>query len=190
MNLEQILEDLDLLVPNSLSDEKKVSIVNQLQKQIYREFKFPKRYEEQTVSGQVLYPLPVDCKPDQIHKVVVNDTLLEFDRDNFDKLKYLWQIEDNQLKLSDEPKKPTTLEIYYNSSPNELTVDDMLVEPDFPSDHHQVLVYGCAVQTAKREQQYDIANILQQDFALAFNMAKEQLRKPRKRRTTMTRAWI
>lgn len=75
MNLQAILDQVDLFIPNSLTTGQKVTLLNEIQKQLYRSIEFPNATERiYTVKDVAFYDLPTDCPPDRIQHVVLVDS--------------------------------------------------------------------------------------------------------------------
>lgn len=69
MNVQEILEDADLLAPNSFPVSRKVGWVNQVQKQLYREIPAPFKSAPQDIQeGQLTY---VPRFPIEYHELFV-----------------------------------------------------------------------------------------------------------------------
>jgi hypothetical protein len=75
LTISHILDDVDnIWIPNSLTSTQKVQMLNQIEKQLFRETDFPNAVERTYLTADVaLYNLPADCPADRIRHVVYSD---------------------------------------------------------------------------------------------------------------------
>jgi hypothetical protein len=81
LTIQQILDEVDnIWVPNSLTSTQKVQMLNQIEKQLYREIDFPNAAERTYLTASVaLYDLPADCPADRLRHLVYSDGTDEFE---------------------------------------------------------------------------------------------------------------
>lgn len=175
MQLYDILQDVDLYVENAIPEENKIRWLNQVQRQLFREYPLPDQTADiPLVPGTATYDLPADCPEDRIRTVTINGNEIVYApfREN-PKYGTYWTAKEGKITIGPTPtQNDKTLEIYYLPRPAELTSDNLSAIPDFPEDYHEVLSLGCAARVARAEGQYDAANALEkQSQALAFEAA-------------------
>lgn len=192
MKLSEILEQVDIMVPNSLSLPLKISWINQIQSEFYRDYPIPDAtHAFETIPGTQVYPLPEDCAENRITSVVIDDRIYPYAAGDLPstQIRY-WTIVAEQMMIYPEPKKTMSGFIYYRPRPPQLTEDDLDEEPLFPSDFQEMLVLGCAARVAKTmPETKDAARVYSNDFTELAKKAKRSLSKPKQRSVTVTRRW-
>lgn len=189
MTLEEILEEVDLRIPNSIPEEMKIRWINAVIKQHYKDFPLPiKEYRVSAVPGESLYDLPVDCPEDRIEKVYVDEFEYTYDPYNVEAVYNKWKFEDKKVRISPTPSNTDEIVLLYKPRPAELTIADMQNSPALSEDYHELLVVGCAVRVAKTSNQYDLAQLLQAEFNTLLYGAV--LSGPKRKSVVVKRAWI
>lgn len=176
MLLEEILEDIDLIVPNSLDVGKKIRWINQVMNQVFRDYPVPvKRAIIPVIHGQDTYDLPADCVEQRIDELLLNDERINY------------RIIDGKIQLDVKPDGHNlSIDMLYRPRPVPITEADMEKEPDFPSDYHELLILGCAHKVAMRQQNYDAANVLQAQFEVLRQEADTKLTKKKRKSLLVT----
>lgn len=170
LTLRQIVDMADKRVPNTETDDTKVTYLNQLQLQLFRKFKFPEEMEKiQTVKNQALYTLPSYIEPSRIVSIVVTDfdgsnpTLYTY-KSNMDELTgnkyYFVRTESsNMIRIYETPDITGDLiMINYQQSANTLSSSDMTISPKFSKDYHMLFVYGLCRELAEINNDVTLAN--------------------------------
>lgn len=153
MIVAEIIESVDIQVPNSIPVKEKIKWINQIHNQLYRDYPFPDTIMTfNTLIGQQFYPLPSNCVEGRIISLIIDGIEVEYvpaaseptnDTDVY------WSIVDNAIFLNSKPTKVSICYLNYRKSPQQLTVTDMAVEPDLPLDFHELYVLGCCVRVAR-----------------------------------------
>jgi hypothetical protein len=190
MQLKEILSDVNLLVPNSINDQSKVRWLNQVQRQMYRDYAFPITSQHfETEPGRSLYLLPDNCDRDRIINVVVGDREYTYKSVDQDAGSYCYTIIEDQLWLYPTPSTWTDAYLNFKPRPRDLRVDMQDAKPDFPEDFHELLVLGVALRVARASQNPQLTRELQGDFDALEIQAKRKLRSHRQRRVNISRGW-
>lgn len=71
MNLGEMLNYIDAVLPNTVSTEIKVKFINDEQKKIFKYMNEVDMYEVITIAGQPIYSIPSDCEVELIDQVLV-----------------------------------------------------------------------------------------------------------------------
>ena len=188
MTLEEILQDVDLLVPNSIALDVKVRWMNQVQNQLFRDYDIAKAHHMfNLVIGEEFYPLPEDCSEDMIRAVVIEGNTYTF-ADPLDEIKdETYFTYSGLLTIVPSPVKAGIGMLYYLRRPKEINEYVLDREPDFPSDYHEILSYGCAIRVARAEQNYSQLPILETEFARLRHEADVNLTGVKQKTVTITR---
>jgi hypothetical protein len=165
--LKEILSEVDLLVPNSVNKENKITFINQIQNELFREI-HPKTnsYLFRTVPGTEIYKLPDDCSGDNLLEVYVNGN--EYQEKGKDDQNHgnLYSIVNDSILIQPTPDAYYESYFYYYARPSQLTIDNLNVSPDIPSDFHELLTIGCAKKTAFIMKDYDAYKVLGDQYTI------------------------
>lgn len=190
MKLKDILTEVDLLVDNALSLEQKIGFINQIQRQLYRDYPLPAvTYLFYTIRDQTLYDLPEDCKEDRIIALFVDSQEYEYKtQTDFNHYKS-FTVLNGMLFIQPTPKLSAEAYLNYYASPTDLTITDMENEPKFPDDYHEILVLGCAKKVALIAKEYKVAEQLEIRYQTLAREADVKLSQPKLRRVRVMRGW-
>lgn len=193
MKLVEIVETVDMLVPNSIPLSTKVGWINQIQNQLFRDYPLPETvYSFVVKPGQQFYTLPDDCPTDRITELVVNgqkypfmprmDTELEADR--------FCTFVSGTLMVYPNPAEQLLGFLYYKPRPAQMTPEMMDAEPTFPRDFHELLVFGTASRVAKSDKDRLLqAQVFDNDYRILAEKADLVLRSGKPNRVIVTRGW-
>lgn len=193
MKLSEILEQVDTMVPNSLTASTKISWINHVQNQLFRDYPLPEKVHFFTVVvGRSLYPLPDDCPEDRIRELVVDKINYPFmvigPEESLDRF---CTIADGNLLIYPIPEHQSTGVLFYKARPIQLTEADMEVVTNFPIDFQELLVLGCAYRVAKATPEHsNLVSVLDQDYRLLAEKADLVLRQKMPRQVTLHRSWM
>jgi hypothetical protein len=162
--LKEILAEVDLLVTNSVTVQNKITFINQMQNEIFKEV-HPKQnsYLFYTMNGVDMYDLPDDCG--ELLELYINGK--EYHKRGKDDRNYgdIYTLVNGAVLINPIPDGEYESYFYYHASPTQLTIDNMNVTPDLPSDFHEVLTLGCARKVALIMKDYDSAKILGDQYS-------------------------
>lgn len=74
MNLNEMLNYINTVLPNTVSTEIKVKYINDEQRKIYKYMSELDMYETISIANQPIYTLPDDCEIESISQVLVSNT--------------------------------------------------------------------------------------------------------------------
>lgn len=174
MTLKEILDRADQYA-NALSTKQKVSIVNELQKKLFRTiYRIKTATSYDLVEGQFLYPL--DFHPSKIISVVVDGKRYDYEDINKEESipPYLYTYEDS-FGLYPTPEKTVKggLIFFHYKEPAELTAENLSAIPDFDPDFHMLLMYGLQVEMAEINEDVAMVN----NFTAKYNGLLEEFKK-------------
>lgn len=172
MKLKEILEDVNILIHNSIEDSIKIRWINELQKQIYREIPMPDSvYPFVTKPNQQFYELPDDCEGDQISSVIIGGKdYRKVDSIDRNPPCYFWTMYAGSFMIS-PPQEESSAIVTYKPTPVDFTVEDLDKCPILPADYHQLFVDGCAIRIAKSQGDFSIADRYVESFERLKNKA-------------------
>lgn len=188
MLLKEILSEIDLLVPNSVPMASKISFINQIQSELFRDFRLKTgSFFFYTVPGTELYDLP--CQPDNLLEVYIDGKEYhQKDKDHHNHGR-LFMIAGGKLLIQPTPTTKEAAYLYYYAAPTNLTAADMDKSPDLATDYHEILTLGAARKVAFIMKQYDIYKVLDDQYT---RMVQQGIIKmaPRQQKVRVTRGWI
>lgn len=193
MKLSEIVETVDMLIPNSIPLSTKIQWINQLQNQFFRDYPLPETVHPFAVkANQQFYVLPDDCPQDRITEVVVNDRHYPYIPrvDSETDVERFCTFVSGTLMIYPNPTEQTLGFLYYKPRPVQMTVETMDAEPTFPLDFHELLVFGCASRVAKANPNtLTQANVFDADYRILAEKADLVLRGAKPNRVAITRGW-
>lgn len=178
------------MINNSINDEKKVRWLNETQRQLYRDFGFPDTsFAFMQQPGVEIYPIPDNCSRERIVSVSVANMEYEYVSMTEDVRHRCWTLIDNNIWFYPLPDQEKQVYIVYKPMPHDMRLDMQDEEPEFPTDFHEILVYGIAYRVARAMQQHDLSEKWQSQMYLLHEEAKKKLRPNNRKNVVMTRAW-
>ena len=191
MNVQEMLSMVDAMVPNDLAPSLKITWMNQVKNQLYRDYPFPEAvYPFVVTPGTRTYPLPSDCPDSGIKKTVIDGKTYEYISSDADvDFPQFCTILLGALVIEPVPSNQTMGFIHYKARPVQLTPEDVTIEPNFPSDFHELLVLGCAVRVAQSEEKLQLAGVFSDDFLRLADKADRVLTKTKPKTVNMVRGW-
>jgi hypothetical protein len=186
MTLQEILDDVDGRVANAVATSQKVKWINQIQRQLFREYPLPEAVDKfSTVSGVQFYPMPDKCVEGRITHLTVNGVEYLYQAHFEEAKSKFWTIVAGQIMLYPIPDGAYDVLVYYKPRHNELSETRLTEIPNFPEDYHELLVLGCAKRVAQVQRDVDLANNFEADFRELSAKADKEFRKQSPRRITM-----
>jgi hypothetical protein len=188
LTVEKIL-NYSRIPPNTISAAEKVRWLNQVQRQLFRDYPLPESvYRFDTVAGVAIYPLPDDCPEDRITKITVGGYYYPFQAYSEEAGSYFWTIVAGQLMIYPTPETSgTEILIYCAPRPNELSESNLNAVPNFPEDYHELLVYGLAKRIAQARQDVALVNNFEADYQELAREANKEFKKQRPKQVLVLR---
>lgn len=188
MTLQEIITMADSEYANGLDNVYKCNILDQLQRRLFRMFKFPLAIERiDTVMGVGLYTLP-----EYIHIARIKNPIVIVSSDGAAENKYyrknwdeeltgkcfaaLERVDDSILLIYPTPSVSGNLiNIFFEDGPNTLTSNDMTVVPRFFPDYHEIFVAYLKNRLAQSRKDYVMANNYYSDYEEMLQEATDHI---------------
>jgi len=161
VTLQEILDMISLKYPHSYTNAQVVSIINDVQKRIFRTL-----YKPQTATTYDLIAdnpfYPIDYSPENIIDVVVNGREYPYQNIKYDAQPYYYYItEDNCIGIYPTPEEDVTsgLTVFHYMEPTELSASNTSAAPDLDSAWHMLLVYAACKELAEYDRDGEAVNI-------------------------------
>lgn len=193
MLVSELLELVDVMIPNSINIPIKLAWMNQIQNQFFRDYPLADAIGIIDIKvNREFYALPEDCPEDRIEKLVLGDDELpyiplpeESDRGSTP----FWTITVGTILIYPPPKEIGTAYLFYKPRPIKLTAASLDTSSTFPPDFQEMLIFGCASRIAKANGQLQLANVFDSDFLRLADLADRNLTKKRQNTTSVVRGW-
>jgi hypothetical protein len=189
MNVQQIFDEVALLINHDITPSQQVNKLNQISRQLFREFPLPDKIYKFTMTNIPYYDVPADCAEDRVRVVIINGV-------EYPKLTPEIQHVSGAFctiflgKLYINPNvEGQDAYLYYGPRHMELIPSKLSDIPTFPEDYHEILVYGLAQWVASIERDIDLANNFQTEYDNIFKKAQKGLRKMGLKTVKITTIW-
>lgn len=192
MTLEEILRNVDILVPNSLPTDIKIQWINQINRQLFRDYPLPEAfYLFQAQNGVQLYELPPDCPEDRIKKVTIGERDFDYHPiTSDDSPERFWTIVSGRLLIHPAPKTEETGMVYYKQRPIDLTINDIDKEVGFNQDYQNLMVFGCCELVAlSNPDTFQLSSTYAAKFADLAEKANRDITKFRSKNVRVVNRW-
>lgn len=192
MLLQQIIDEIDINVPNSLPLGIKIGYVNRIIEEYYRDYPTPDAiYPFITVVDQEFYALPSNCPEDRVTVIVVDEIKYKYKDLRQPECDFSWSIMAEQVQLIPTPSQALDGYIYYRPRPDGMTEDDLDVVPGFAYDYQEMLVFGGSKRAAMalKTPDYQKAAYYSAEFDKVAEKADRMIKKPSQKTVARYRRW-
>jgi hypothetical protein len=204
MDIFDVVLLADINVPNNLSLEIKLMYMNEINKQLYREFPNIDQVSLFTTQPDVsTYAFPANINPiDGAHAVRIGDqpytlcTQEEMDSSRRGRLYTITNLTPtaSTITLKPTPTEELTVFIYYRKQVEDVSAGggiDFGEEPTFPRDFHEALVFGISKRLAMTlsPPNLDLAAYYGNEMDRLVEFARKSLQKNYKNRVVVNRRW-
>ena len=176
--LQNIIEEVDSLVPNPFDNNKKIMWLNAINKEFFEFVKIPAVITLFTEAGRSVYPVPPDLHSRNVDQVQVGGAF-------YRNARYEDVNPEHNQWLADEKKKEIQLipppyvhglriAIRYAASwKSTFTTSGLTSSPDAPEEYHDAYVYGLCERVAKAMNDVTMANNYGSDYREAILSAQQ-----------------
>lgn len=191
MDVQEIFDEVLLLIDHDITPEQQINKLNQLSRQLFREYPVPDKIYKFTMddTSYGYYAVPADCAEDRIRVVIVNGTEYEKVSPEIQSVggPFCMVFLENLFVSPNVPDQDAYL--YYGPRHVTLTVDDLDAVPSFPEDYHEILVYELAKWIAGIQRDVDMVNNFQSECDSLEVKARKGLKKMGLKRVKETTKW-
>jgi hypothetical protein len=179
LTIEQIFAEVDTLVPNFFDAAKKVTWINEINKEFFEVVKIPLVHQFVTEGGISSYDLPSTARSNNVIRVQVGSTL-------YNSMQYedvrpghnFWVVDDATQKMQLNPKPSLTGQVgvvnYHKiSTKTFLTSTISADKPDAPEEYHWSYVLGLCERVAKAMNDVTLANNFGNDYRSQLSLAQQ-----------------
>lgn len=179
LTIQQIINEVDTLVPNPFDNAKKITWINELNHEFFEVVKIPIVHEFQTVSGTSSYDLPADVRSNRISRVQMDATLYKSMQYEDTKPGHnYWSFNDLTKKINLFPKPLITGKtgiVKYQKISNSTYLSATITSqtPDAPEEYHWTYVLGLCERVAKAMNDVSLANNYGNDYKNLLEVAQQ-----------------
>lgn len=143
--VKQVLDDIQIRLPHTYTQESLFLWINETMKKIYKDLAIQESYSFTTTANKELYVLPEDCSIDMINSVTISTKARNQDNlyawGNFEDLRSYMPNEkmtipgyydgrEGAIGIYPTPKDVRKIDIYYMKKPKMITNEDDYIELD------------------------------------------------------------
>lgn len=171
--IQQITTEVDTLVPNSFDQAKKITWLNEINREFFEVVKIPITFQKVFGPGENS-TLPLDLRGRNILHIRIGSVIyLSLQYENVNPGHNFWIFDDGTKNLTLEPMPliPQLGHItYYKTSTKTLIATD---SPDAPEEYHWAYVLGLAEKVAKAMNDVVLANNYGNDYRGQLSIAQQ-----------------
>ena len=177
MNLQQIIAEADLLVPNEVQVADKVLYLNSANQDFFNVVKIPKITFFNCVESQQDYSLPNDVRAKNIDLVMVGMfQYFNLERDLVTPAQNAYSFDDSTSKISIHPAPYADLQgvvRYRRVATTIFSASDLNKVPDAPEEYHWTFVSALASFIANTQDDVVKASNYENQYKAAWNVAAQ-----------------
>lgn len=204
--LQQLIDDVDMRLPNTFTTSQKASFMNDAIQEIWRYMASTELYEFDTIAGQALYAMASDMRIDMIKSVLVSNSTVIDGTEGYEKYWYAGPDDEmsgnsyydalGNLGIYPVPSTATgggyNVKVFYEPSPVALSTNTLTTVPSINVEYQDILKFRCMKVIAQSGNNPDVelANNYQreEDAIMKKIMMDYNKRKARKPRDTYRRS--
>jgi hypothetical protein len=176
VNLQVIIDEADIRVPNAFPADQKVDWLNEIHNEFFDIVKIPKATTVTTDGIAVQFTVPTDVRGKNVRKVIVGSNFYRsmIYEDITAAFNY-YTIDDATAKINFTPKPPagTAVIVYDQMNTTSFVVGTLTATPDCPVEYHWIFVLGLATRIAKAMNDVNLANNYENDYKNALSVAQQ-----------------
>lgn len=178
MNIQEIIDEADIRVPNAFSVNQKVDWLNEVNNEFFDIVKIPKVFNYTIpATPPATITAPTDMREKNIRKIVNGSTFYRsMIYENITTSFNYYTLDDTTNALTLEPMAKANsklIVIYDKISTNPFVVTTMTAEPEAPKEYHWLYILGLAVRIAKAMNDAGLANNYENDFKNNLAVAQQ-----------------
>lgn len=176
MNLQQIIDEADIRVPNAFPADQKIDWLNEVNYEFFDVVKIPKTASVVTDGTATQFTVPTDVREKNVRKVVVGSNFYRsmIYEDITASMNY-YTIDETNNKIIFTPKPPAgnAVIVYDKMGVTPFVSTNLTVAPDAPIEYHWLYVLGLSVRIAKANNDVVLANNYENDYKNNLMVAQQ-----------------
>jgi hypothetical protein len=175
MDLQTIIDEADVRVPNAFSADQKVDWLNEVNYEFFDVVKIPKSTTI-FLTGAGNYSVPNDVREKNIRKVVVGSTYYRsmIYEDITASFNYFTVDETtNLITFVPSPSTGNAVIVYNQMGVTPFVSGSLSVQPIAPTEYHWIYVLGLCARVAKAMNDVGLANNYESDYKNNLSVAQQ-----------------
>jgi hypothetical protein len=176
MDIQTIIAEADVRVPNAFSSEQKVDWLNEVNNEFFDVVKIPKVATVATDGNVTTFTVPNDVREKGVRKVVVGSNFYRsiiYENITAAFNYYTIKEDSNQIVFTPKPPSGTAVIVYDQIAVSPFLSANLTVQPESPSEYHWVYILGLSVRIAKAMNDVTLANNYENDFKSNLAIAQQ-----------------
>ncbi|SDW30490.1 hypothetical protein [Paenibacillus sp. PDC88] len=177
MNINEIISEADLLVPNEMAVADKIIWLNALNQDFFNVVKIPKITRFECISGQSDYALPADVRQKNIDLVMIGMfPYMSLDRGEVAPAQNAYTFDDTTRTLSLFPAPYDSLTgflRYHRVATTTFVSSSLSVSPDAPEEYHWTFIPALSSMLANSQDDSVKAANYENQYKAAWNVAAQ-----------------
>jgi hypothetical protein len=176
MNLQTIIDEADVRIPNAFSSDQKVDWLNEVNYEFFDIIKIPKTASITLDGITNQFSVPVDLREKNVRKVVVGSNYYRsMIYDDITAAFNYYTIDEATNKIVFTPKPPAgnAVIVYDMLSTTPFVSTTLTASPVAPTEYHWLYVLGLCVRIAKAMNDVTLANNYESDYKNNLSVAQQ-----------------
>lgn len=176
MNLQTIIDEADIRVPNAFSVDQKVDWLNEVNYEFFDIVKMPKSTSVVLDGVATQFTVPTDLREKNVRKVVVGSNFYRsmIYEDITAAFNY-YTIDEttNKITFTPKPGAGTAVIVYDKMGVTPFVATTLTAQPDAPVEYHWIFILGLCVRIAKAMNDVNLANNYENDYKNNLSVAQQ-----------------
>lgn len=176
MNLQTIIDEADIRVPNAFPADQKIDWLNEVNYEFFDVVKMPKVFTANADGVLTTFTLPTEAREKNIRKVVAGSNYYRsmIYEDITASFNY-YTVDDTTQVMTMTPKPPAgkLIVVFDKMGVVPFISTNLTVLPDAPVEYHWLYVLGLCVRIAKAMNDVNLANNYENDFKNNLSVAQQ-----------------
>ena len=177
MNLQTIIDEADIRVPNAFSVDQKVDWLNEVNYEFFDIVKIPVSTTVTLVAATSAYTVPADLREKNVRKVVQGSNFYRsMVYEDITAAFNYFTIDETLGKITLVPTPTaagTAIIVYDKIGATPFVSTTLTVQPAAPTEYHWLFVLGLAVRIAKSMNDVALANNYENDYKNNLSIAQQ-----------------
>lgn len=176
MNLQTIMDEADIRVPNAFPSDQKIDWLNEVNYEFFDVVKMPKSTSVVLDGVATTFTVPTDLREKNVRKVVVGSNFYRsMVYEDITAAFNYYTIDEtlNKITFAPKPAAGTAVIVYDKMGVTPFLSTALTIAPDAPVEYHWLYVLGLCVRIAKAMNDVNLANNYENDFKNNLSIAQQ-----------------
>lgn len=176
MNLQTIIDEADVRVPNAFSTDQKVDWLNEVNYEFFDIVKIPKATSIVLDGAATTFTVPTDLREKNVRKVVVGSNFYRsMVYEDITAAFNYFTIDETLNKITFAPRPPvgSAVIVYDSMGTTPFLSTTLTVTPTAPTEYHWIYVLGLCARVAKAMNDVGLANNYETDYKSNLSVAQQ-----------------